>query len=162
MKKVIVCFSLILTACNYYTIKNNYMEDVRAGYAVIKKGQCLEFFSFPILGDFPLKFRDKDHQLMSSTLYPPGHYEISQKGDILKQSQPCELDPVKPRDDSESAPNTEEDTRDSSIPLDSSESQGEEDSSKQKESQPVQPNPSLKEDSDENKPQQDDFKLIEV
>ena len=85
-------------ACDYYTIQNDYKEDVRAGYVVIKDGQCLEFFDLPFLGDFPLKFRYKDHQLISDKLYSPGHYTVSKTADILKQNQPCELDPVREKD----------------------------------------------------------------
>ena len=92
-------FILSLTACNYYTIQNSYKEDVRAGYVVIKSDQCSEFFDFPVFGDFPLQFRYKDHQLMSDKLYPPGYYQVSSAGDIVKQEKPCELDPVRKRDD---------------------------------------------------------------
>ena len=95
MKKMVFFFALNLTACKNYTIKNDYIEDVRAGYVIIKSGQCLPFFDLPFLGDFPMKFRYKDHQLMSKELYKPGHYKISKQADILKQREPCELDPVK-------------------------------------------------------------------
>ena len=98
MKKLILLSFLSLTACNYYTIQNDYTEEVRAGYVLIKSGQCLEFFDLPILGDFPLKFRYKDHQLMFDDLYKPGHYKVSKQGDILKQTQPCDLDPVREKD----------------------------------------------------------------
>ncbi|MDE0092759.1 MAG: hypothetical protein OXN83_05705 [Oligoflexia bacterium] len=95
MKKIIFFFVLSLTACEYYTIQNNYVEGVRAGYVVINSGQCLEFFDFPVFGDFPLQFRYKDHQLISDEIYPSGHYKVSEKGDILRQKKPCELDPVR-------------------------------------------------------------------
>ena len=98
MKKMICFFILSLTACKDYTIQNNYREDVRAGYVVINSGQCLPFSDFPFLGDFPLKFRYKDHQLMSDELFPPGHYTISEKGEILKQKTACELDPVRKKE----------------------------------------------------------------
>ena len=98
MKKTAFFFILNLTACNYYSIQNEYKEDVRAGYVIIKSGQCLEFFDLPVLGDFPLKFRYKDHQLMSDKLYKPGHYKVSKQAEILKQKQPCDLDPVRKKD----------------------------------------------------------------
>ena len=100
MKKTILfVWSLsLLTACDYYTIQNDYIEDVIAGYVVINEGQCLEFFDFPFLGDFPLRFRYKDHQLMSESFYKPGHYKISKQGDILKQKHACELDPVRKKE----------------------------------------------------------------
>ena len=98
MKKTAFFFILNLTACNYYSIQNEYKEDVRAGYVIIKSGQCLEFFDLPFLGDFPLKFRYKDHQLMSDKLYKPGHYKVSKQAEILKEKQPCDLDPVRKKD----------------------------------------------------------------
>ena len=181
MKKTIFFFTLIL-GCDHYTIKNSYIEDVRAGYTVIRSGQCVAFFDFPVLGDFPLKFRYKDHQLMSSALYQPGHYEISQTGDILKKNQSCDLDPVKQKDDSESVQNiepentkngkadssipldAEKDTADNAPPVDNSKPQDRNsDPSNQEESQ--QPaNPKLNEESDTKKLQQnqDSFELIEV
>ena len=169
MKKTILFFTFILTACDYYTIKNNYMEDVRAGYVVIKSGQCVEFFDFPVLGDFPLKFRYKDHQLVSNTSYQPSHYEISTKGNILKKAQACDLDPVKQKDDLESkqnkeSENIEKDKGDSSAPVDDSKSQNPNlDSLKQEESQ-QDFNPKPKKESDTKKPlqNQDNFESIEV
>ena len=100
---------LNLTACKYYTIQNDYIEDVRAGYVIINNGQCLEFFDFPFFGEFPLKFRYKDHQLMSDKLYPSGHYKISKEGDILKQKTACELDPVRKKDNSKETERAESD-----------------------------------------------------
>ena len=98
MKKLVCYFFLSLTACDYYTIQNNYKEDVRAGYVIIKSGQCLEFFDLPFLGDFPLRFRYKDHQLMSDKLYRSGHYKVSQTADIVKEKQACDLDPVRKKE----------------------------------------------------------------
>ena len=120
MKKIILFFILSITACDNYTIQNDYIEDVRAGYVIINSGQCLEFFDFPILGDFPLKFRYKDHQLMSGKLYKPGHYKVSKQGDILKQNKACELDPVRKKDSSKTGEDSSQIETDDLKPLDSS------------------------------------------
>ena len=98
MKKMICFFILSLTACNTYTVQNSFEEDVRAGYVIIRSGQCLIFFDFPIVGDFPLQFRDKNHQLLSDKFYQKGHYEVSKEGDILKKDQQCERDPVRKKE----------------------------------------------------------------
>ena len=72
----------------------------------------MEFFDFPFLGDFPLKFRYKDHQLISGKLYQSGNYKISQATEIIKQKQACDLDPIRQKDnlekDDENKKNDEE------------------------------------------------------
>ena len=182
MKKKVLFLSFILTACDYYTIKNNYMEDVRAGYVVIKSGQCVEFFDFPFLGDFPLKFRYKDHQLMSNSLYQSGHYEISIRGNVLKKNKACDLDPVKQKEELESnqnkeSENIEKDTIDKTSPLDSEKNKADSsdpvddpksqnpnsDSLKQEESQqPLNPKPKKEPNTEEPLPIQGGVEIIEV
>ena len=95
MKTAFIFCCPFLFACEIYSIQNNYKESVWVGSILLKSKQCLEFFDLPLLGDFPIKFRDKNHQLISSKAYPPSHYIISEQGEIIKRNKACELEPVK-------------------------------------------------------------------
>lgn len=96
----IFIFSLLfLCACGkqIYTIKNNYKESIIAGSVVLTPTQCVEFLDFPVIGDFPIKFRYKDRELFFEKSYPPAHYIVSEQGEILKQNQACKIEVVKER-----------------------------------------------------------------
>ena len=94
-KSFLFCF-LFLFACDVYTIQNGYKEDVMAGFVVLtpNQNQCVEFFDFPVIGDFPIKFRYKNNELFSKKSYPAANYKISEQGEIIKQDKPCEIDIV--------------------------------------------------------------------
>ena len=78
--------SIFLISCSQriYTIKNDYRENIVVGDVVLTPSQCVEFFDFPFIGDFPIKLRYKDRQLISDKAYPPAHYMISEQGEIFK------------------------------------------------------------------------------
>ena len=77
-----------------YTIQNNFKEDIVAGFAVLTPAQCVEFFDFPLIGDFPIKFRYKNHLLISDKTYPASHYIISKEGKIIQKNNACQIDKV--------------------------------------------------------------------
>lgn len=87
-----LCFIFLLSNCDLYTVKNNYNTDIIAGSVVLKPQQCVEFFDFPLIGDFPMKFKNINRQLLSDKLYPPAHYIVSDEGKILKQDTACEIE----------------------------------------------------------------------
>ncbi len=95
MKQAYFAFCVIfLGGCGklIYTIQNQYEEKIVAGHVVLNSDQCVEFFDFPWIGDFPIKFRYKNRYLISGKSYPPGHYIISDRGKILKQSKACPIE----------------------------------------------------------------------
>ena len=94
MKIFFLSFFVFCTACDIYTIHNQFEKTIIAGWVTLRPNQCIEFFDFPLIGDFPLKFRYKDNTLISETLYLPNHYMISSKGEILKQDKACKIERV--------------------------------------------------------------------
>jgi len=105
------CFlCLFLMSCDkrIYTIKNNYTDNIIAGSVVLSPSQCVEFFDFPLIGDFPIKFRYKDREFFSDKSYPRGHYLVSEKAEVLKQDKACKIDVIKKvSDTSDSTESTE-------------------------------------------------------
>ena len=98
MRLNLVFLLVCLFSCDIYTVKNNYKEDILAGEVVLSTKQCVEFFDFPLIGDFPIRFKYKDpNHLISDKLHPPGHYEISKSGAILKKKSACSIDIIGPK-----------------------------------------------------------------
>lgn len=90
----IVSLFFLFGCNNIYTIQNKYKENVIAGSVILSPSQCVEFFDFPLIGDFPIKFRYKNNQLFSRKSYPPAHYVISEKAEIVKQDKACPIEIV--------------------------------------------------------------------
>lgn len=111
MKKYFFLFcAFLLVACEIYTVKNNYGENIIVGNVVLTPSECTEFVDFPLIGDFPLQVRDKDRQLFSEEFYPAGNYVISAQGQVSKQDPACRIETVREPTDteapSETAPST--------------------------------------------------------
>ena len=94
MNKFFLFFFLFCFACDVWTVKNDFPQRIVAGSFVILPDQCVEFIDIFLFGDFPIKFKYENYHLISEKTYPPGHYLISEEGEIIKQKEACKMEIV--------------------------------------------------------------------
>ena len=105
-KKFFLLFFCFFFGCDVYTVQNGFNERIIAGSFVIMPGQCMEFIDLPLFGDFPIKFKYQNNDLISEKAYPPENYLVSEKADIVEQGTRCKMEEVGKKPENEADKNS--------------------------------------------------------